>query len=155
MVIQTEIPGQDDMQDTGPDFFRGMHDYRPSPPQPRPRPGLLKRLFASTPRAARRPTPPTTRSSTTPPVKFRARLQHLLTREPVHPDAAPPIVRVDVPCAKGKERNAAADATGNDEDLVPVEYFDTHPPDPNSQQPTAVARVNTGEHGSGRSCFCC
>jgi hypothetical protein len=55
------------------------------------------------------------------------------------------------------QRNATAGAPKQqDEDLLPDEYFDDEPPsqNPNSQQSTAAAPTNSGDHGSDRFCFC-
>jgi len=56
----------------------------------------------------------------------------------------------------GLQRNAAAGAPKEDDDLVPDEYFGDDPPllNPNLQQPTASIPINTEEHGSRRLCFC-
>jgi len=57
------------------------------------------------------------------------------------------------------QRNAAADAPGNDPDIVPYEDQDqdTTQPDPDTQQQQqAVAvHIDAGEHGGGKSCVCC
>ncbi|KAG0709136.1 hypothetical protein DFH29DRAFT_215757 [Suillus ampliporus] len=173
-----QIPGQDqDGYNTEPDFFGGMHD-RPQTSGPRPQKhlGRLKRLklaVTRTPRPAPAPAPapPTTQSSATAPPTFQARIRHLLTSRPKN--ATPHIV--DVPYAQGREvrsvevyhcvsdvsyihlqRNAAAGAPGNDEDLVPIEYFDDDPPqNPDSQQQSTAVQTNAGEHGGGRLCCCC
>ncbi|KAG2118379.1 hypothetical protein DEU56DRAFT_144911 [Suillus clintonianus] len=172
-VFLAEIPGQDqDGYDAEPDFFRGMHGHpQTSRPRPQQRPGLFKKLrLAVTKRSppppvpAPTPVPPTALPPAAAPTTFKAHVRHLFTWRPDH--AAPPVV--DVPFAKGKERNAAADAPGRDEDLVPDEYFDDFPQDPNStqrpntqepntpqrQQPAATL-VDTGEHVGGKSCCCC
>ncbi|KAG1845678.1 hypothetical protein DFJ58DRAFT_843666 [Suillus subalutaceus] len=140
------------MQDN--EFFRGNNEYRHiSQPQPRQRFAFLKRLrlaVANTARPSAPPAQPTTLSSTSAPITFNTRLQRLLPRRhALH--TAPPIV--DVAYAKGKERNAAADDPGPDKDVVPYEYLDEEPE--SQQQATSVAvQANSGEHGSGRSCFC-
>ncbi|KAG2071499.1 hypothetical protein BDR04DRAFT_1117682 [Suillus decipiens] len=152
--MQAEIPDQDHdyMQDT--DFFRGMNNYRHiSQPQPQQRLAFLKRLrlaIANTTHSTVLPAQPTTLSSTNTPTNLNVRLQRLLSRRRV-PHTASPVV--DVAYAKGKERNAAADNPSPDRDWVPDEYFDQEPG--SQQQSTSVAvQVNSGEHGSGRSCFC-
>ncbi|KAJ8580277.1 WD40 repeat-like protein [Rhizopogon salebrosus TDB-379] len=71
----------------------------------------------------------------------------------VHGTHAAPRV-VDVPLAPGRLRIAVAGAPTNDEDLVPAEYFDIPSSNPDSTQPTAATPINSGEHGSGRLCFC-
>jgi hypothetical protein len=149
---QGEIPDQeyDYTQDT--DFFRGTNEYRHvSRPQPRQRFAFLKRLRLSVMNTARSSTPPaqpTTLSSASTPITFNARLQRLLPRRHVL-RTGPPVV--DVAYAKGKERNAAADAPEPDTDLIPEEYFDQEPE--SQPQSTSVAdQANSGEHD--RSCFC-
>jgi len=68
--------------------------------------------------------------------------------------ALPPVV--DVPLTRGDQRNAAAGAPKVNGRFRRDEDFD--PPsqtrNTNSQQQPAVAQTNTGEHGSGRLCFC-
>ncbi|KAG2137552.1 hypothetical protein DEU56DRAFT_352782 [Suillus clintonianus] len=121
------------------------------PPAPAPAPAPAPSLTTKQPTALPCATAPTT---------FKAHVRHLFTWRPDH--AAPPVV--DVPFAKGKERNAAADAPGRDEDLVPDEYFDDLPQDPNAtqqpntqqqQQQLVAVQTDTGGHGGGKSCFCC
>ena len=63
------------------------------------------------------------------------------------------ITVVEVP-SHHLQRHVAAGAPNNDEDLIPEEYFDTSSQNPDSQQPSAAALIDTGEHGHGRSCFC-
>jgi hypothetical protein len=177
-ILGAEIPGQEhDGYDTEPNFFHGMHQHSQiSQPRPQQRHGRLKRLRlamtriphsapspAPTPASPTIPSPPTTPAPVTAARTFRTQLRHLFTRPPHH---ATPLV-VDVPFAKAKERNAAADAPGKDPDIVPYEEgedLDATQPDPNAQQqpqpqqqsPPAVAvQVDTGEHGGGRSCCCC
>jgi hypothetical protein len=54
------------------------------------------------------------------------------------------------------QRNAAADAPGKDQDIVPYEDedLDTTQWDTNPQQQPVVVQMDTGEHGRGRS-YCC
>ncbi|KAG0703897.1 hypothetical protein DFH29DRAFT_874170 [Suillus ampliporus] len=64
---------------------------------------------------------------------------------------------VDVPLAQGKERNAAAGAPTNDDDLIRDEdYIPSTPPSPNpdSQQRPAGGQIDIGDHGTGRLCGC-
>jgi hypothetical protein len=112
----------------------------------------------------RTPASPTNIAPSAAPVSFRTRLS---TWWPIHAThSAPPIV--DVPLAQGLsvcsdvfshyygvsylnlQRKATAGAPKKDDDLVPDEYFDSSNPD--SQQPTAAAPVDSGEHG--RLCSC-
>ncbi|KAG2033487.1 hypothetical protein BDR03DRAFT_967321, partial [Suillus americanus] len=157
-----EIPGQDqDGYDAEHIFFRGMQENSHiSRPRPRQRPGRFKRLrltFTRSPHPAPPPVPalPTTPPSVAAATTFITHLQRLFTR-PL-PDATPPVV--EAPFAKGKERNAAADAPGKDPDIVPYEDqdLDTTQPDPNTQQQQqAVAvHIDSGEHGGGKSYVCC
>ncbi|KAG2355795.1 hypothetical protein BDR07DRAFT_1613490 [Suillus spraguei] len=95
------------------------------------------------------PAPPTALPSATTSTTFKAQLQHLLTWWPDH--AAQPVV--DVPFAQGKERNAAVDAPKQNDDCVPDEYCDDHPPDADTQQQSTVVQADIGEHG-GRCCCC-
>ncbi|OAX33528.1 WD40 repeat-like protein [Rhizopogon vinicolor AM-OR11-026] len=62
----------------------------------------------------------------------------------------------DVPLAQGRPRNATACAPIKDDGCVRDEEFDSPPPSPNPdpQRASGPAPVNSGEHGSGRSCFC-
>jgi hypothetical protein len=152
-----------------------------SRPRPQQRPGRLKRLklaMTRTRRSAPPPAPvpapaptsapptttpptsapPTTTPPASAPTTFRTHLRHLYTRPSHH--ATPPVV--DVPFAKGKERNAAAGPSYlKDPDIVPLEYQeqDTDQPDPDAQQQQqqqAVAvHIDPGEHGGGKSCVCC
>jgi len=56
------------------------------------------------------------------------------------------------------QRNATAGAPKGNGGFRRDEDFDPTSPSPNqntdSQQPSAVAQSNTGEHGSGGFCFC-
>jgi hypothetical protein len=52
------------------------------------------------------------------------------------------------------QRVAVAGAPTDDDDLVPAEYFDMPSMNPNSQQSNTAMPINSGEHGSGRLCFC-
>lgn len=106
-----------------------------------------------------RTAPPPVLPTASPPVTattfFKTHLRRLFTRPPHH--ATPP---VEVSFAKGKERNAAAGAPGDDPDIVPYEdyeHLDTTQLDPNTQQQQqAVAvHIDSGEHGGGKSCICC
>ncbi|KAG2338654.1 WD40 repeat-like protein [Suillus weaverae] len=158
-ILGAEIPGQDqDGYDAEPNFFRGMQERSQiSRPQPQQRPGHLKRLklaMTRAPRSAPPPVPPTTPLPVAVVNTLRTHLQHLFTRPPHHPTL--PVV--EVPFAKGKERNVAAGAAGNNPDIVPYEDQDLDTqPDPNSrQQQQAVAvHVDPGEHGGRKSCICC
>ncbi|KAG2353934.1 hypothetical protein BDR07DRAFT_1465329 [Suillus spraguei] len=108
-------------------------------------------------RAARAAPPP---APTTPPpvaaaTTFKAQIRHLFTRSPHR--ATLPVI--DVPFAKGKERNAAADEDrSKDPNIIPDDgYFDTTQLDSNTQQqqqPVSV-QVDTGEHGGGRAIRSC
>ncbi|KAG1809372.1 uncharacterized protein BJ212DRAFT_605508 [Suillus subaureus] len=159
--IQAEVHGQDqDGYDTEPNFFQGMQENsHTSRLRPQQRPGRFKRVrLLLTRNPHRAPAPPIT----TPPVAvtttLRTHLRHLFTR-PLHHGTLPV---VEVPFAKGKERNAAAGAPGKDPDIVPYEDqdLDTTQPDSNTQQQQhqqqpVVVQVNPGEHGGGKSCVCC
>ncbi|KAG2354019.1 hypothetical protein BDR07DRAFT_1431067 [Suillus spraguei] len=163
-ILGAEIPGQEQYgYDTEPDFFHGMHQHsQVSRPRPQQRPGRLKRLRFPMARAARAAPPP---APTTPPpvaaaTTFKAQIRHLFTRSPHR--ATLPVI--DVPFAKGKERNACADEDrSKDPNIVPDDgYLDTTQPDSNTrqqqqqeqEQPGSV-QVDTGEHGGGRWCCCC
>jgi hypothetical protein len=156
-ILDAEVLRQEqDGHDTEPNFFQGIHQHSQiSQPRPQQRHGRLRRLRLTMTRIPHSPVP----SDISPPVAttttFRTHLRHLFTRPPHH---AMPLV-VDVPFAKGKERNIAADAPGKDPDIVPYEDedLDTTQQDRNTQeqqQPVAV-QVDTGEHGGGRSYCCC
>ncbi|OAX34020.1 WD40 repeat-like protein [Rhizopogon vinicolor AM-OR11-026] len=87
------------------------------------------------------------------PITFKTRLANWWSAHAGH--AAPPIVNVLI--APGKQRNAAAGAPKQqDEELVRDEYCDDDLPlkNPNSQQSTAAALANAGDHGSDQFCFC-
>ncbi|KAG2116164.1 hypothetical protein DEU56DRAFT_905196 [Suillus clintonianus] len=75
---------------------------------------------------------------------------------PIRTGRASPAI-VEVPLAQGKERNASADAPAKDDEWIRDEDYVSPPPSPNpdSQRPPTVAQIDTGEHGSGRLCFCC
>jgi hypothetical protein len=159
-ILGAEIPGQDqDGYDAEPDFFQGMQENsHVSGPQPQQRPGRFKRVrlaLTRNPRPAPAPASPTSPPPVGVATTLRTHLRHLFTRPPHH--AIPPVV--NVPFAKAKERNAAADAPGNDPDIVPYEDQDqdTTQPDPDTQQQQqAVAvHIDAGEHGGGKSCVCC
>ncbi|OAX39024.1 WD40 repeat-like protein [Rhizopogon vinicolor AM-OR11-026] len=97
--------------------------------------------------------PSTTLSSTTAPAISKS---HLLSwraiREGHTGHVALPIV--DVPFTRGDERNAAAGALRGNGGYTRDEDFDPPPPDPDSQQSSAAVQMNSGQHGSGRLCFC-
>ncbi|KAG1811431.1 uncharacterized protein BJ212DRAFT_1589354 [Suillus subaureus] len=121
-------------------------------PRSQQRPGRFKnfrltvtRSPRSGPPPASTPALPTALPPAAEPTAFKAQLRHLFTWRSDH--AAPAIVTVDVPFAQAKERNAAAGAPKPDEDVVPDEYLDDHPPNPDTQQQSTVAQVDTGEHG--------
>ncbi|OAX36018.1 WD40 repeat-like protein [Rhizopogon vinicolor AM-OR11-026] len=157
-VPHTEIPGQgqDDRIDYVNRFWGGTDD-RPDTSLSRQCLELLKRLstFARTRRSAPSSAPPV--SSENPPITFKARLQHLLTRRPGHSDHAASRI-VNVPFAKGKLRNAAAGAPTNDDGCIRDEdYVPDLPtsPDPDARQSSTAAQVNNaGEHESRGLCFC-
>ncbi|KAG2112415.1 hypothetical protein DEU56DRAFT_201678 [Suillus clintonianus] len=155
-VLQAEIPGQDqDGYNAEPDFFRGMHD-RPhtSRLQPQQRVGRFKKLGLAMTRSSHPGPPPAPAPPTTAPTTLKAHIRHLFTWRPDH--AAPPVV--DVPFAQGRKRNAAAGAPPDDDsDIIHAEYVEDPPQDPNTQQQQqpVAAQGDTGEHGGGKSCFCC
>ncbi|OAX35214.1 hypothetical protein K503DRAFT_802991 [Rhizopogon vinicolor AM-OR11-026] len=73
-------------------------------------------------------------SSATPPSTFKT---HISNWWPIHAHhALLPIVYC----------NAAAGAPKNNKDAVPKEYFNDSPPNSNTQQPTATAAIDAGEH---------
>ncbi|KAG2741934.1 TolB, C-terminal domain-containing protein [Suillus brevipes Sb2] len=93
--------------------------------------------------------PPTTHSSAinnSPTLPSR-----LLRMWPLQTNHASPTI-VDVPLAPGKLRVAAAGAPGDDDDLIRDEDYVSPPPSPNPGSRLGIA--NTGQHGSGRFCFC-
>ncbi|KAG1779582.1 hypothetical protein EV702DRAFT_1277067 [Suillus placidus] len=98
------------------------------------------------------PAPLTTQSSAiNTPATLKSSLRRLSTWWPLHTDhASPPIV--DVPLAPGKLRYATAGAPGDDDDLIRDEDYVSPPPSPNPGSRPGI--VNTGQHGSGRFCFC-
>ncbi|OAX30546.1 hypothetical protein K503DRAFT_807094 [Rhizopogon vinicolor AM-OR11-026] len=55
-----------------------------------------------------------------------------------------------------RRRYAAAGAPKGNDDCIRDEDFNSRPPSPNSnsQRASESAQINTGEHGSGRLCFC-
>ncbi|KIK41652.1 hypothetical protein CY34DRAFT_805812 [Suillus luteus UH-Slu-Lm8-n1] len=73
-----------------------------------------------------------------------------LYRWPLQTNRASPTI-VDVPLAPGKLRNAAADAPGDDDDLIRDEDY-VPPPSPSIDSRPGIA--NAGQHGSGRFCLC-
>jgi hypothetical protein len=99
--------------------------------------------------------PPTTQSSAPTSTSFKSRLRRLSTWWPLQTGHTSPAI-VPVPHAQGKERNAAADAPRKDDEWIPSENYVSPPPSPNpdSRQPATAGQINSGEHGSGRSCFC-
>ncbi|KAG2146241.1 hypothetical protein DEU56DRAFT_167764 [Suillus clintonianus] len=169
-ILGAEIPGQDqDGYDAEPDFFRGMHGHSQiSRPRPQQRPGRLKKLRLAMTRNPRPVPPPPPVPAPAPPTAlplaathttFTAHVQHLFTWRPDH--AAPPVV--EVPFAQGRKRNAAAGAPADDDpDIIRAEYLDDGPQDPDTQQRSTqeqqqpvATQVDTGQHRSGKSCFCC
>ncbi|KAG2754874.1 YVTN repeat-like/Quino protein amine dehydrogenase [Suillus brevipes Sb2] len=94
------------------------------------------------------PAPPTESSTITTSPKLASRLHRLWPLQTNH--ASPTIV--DVPLAPGKLRIATAGAPGDDEDLIRDEDYVSPPPSPNPGSRPGI--VNTGQHGSGRCCFC-
>ncbi|KAG1728240.1 hypothetical protein EDD22DRAFT_1054187 [Suillus occidentalis] len=93
---------------------------------------------------------PTTPSSPSP---FTTRTHNVSSLWPVRRSHTQPRI-ADVPLAQAKERNAAAGAPKQDEDIVPDEYSNPPSPNPDSQQQAAAVQPATGEHGGDRSCFC-
>ncbi|KAG1839363.1 hypothetical protein F4604DRAFT_1994211 [Suillus subluteus] len=69
---------------------------------------------------------------------------------PFQPDHASSAV-ADVPLALGKLRYATAGAPGDEDDMIRNEDY-VSPPSPNPASRPGI--VNTGQHGSGRVCFC-
>ncbi|KAG2141107.1 hypothetical protein DEU56DRAFT_283933, partial [Suillus clintonianus] len=63
---------------------------------------------------------------------------------------------INVPLAQGKEWNAAADVPSKDDKWIRDEDYVSPPPSLNldSRQPPTGGQINSGEHGSGRLCFC-
>ncbi|KAG2129580.1 hypothetical protein DEU56DRAFT_492779 [Suillus clintonianus] len=145
-----------------------------SRPRPQERPGLFEKLrLAMTrnlhpvppPAPAPTPAPPTALPPAAAPTTFTGHVRHLFTWRPDH--TAPPVVEVSF--AQGRKRNAAAGAPADDDsDIIRAEYVDDGPQDRNTQQPTTqqpitqqqrqpvvMQAVDTGEHGGGKSCFCC
>ncbi|KAG1814007.1 uncharacterized protein BJ212DRAFT_1300870 [Suillus subaureus] len=102
------------------------------------------------------PTPalPTTQFSVAnPPATLKSHLHRLSTWWPSQTDHASPTINVvDVPLAPGKLRYATAGAPGDEDDLIRDEDYVSLPPSPNPGSRLRI--VNTGQHGSGRSCFC-
>ncbi|KAG2738842.1 YVTN repeat-like/Quino protein amine dehydrogenase [Suillus brevipes Sb2] len=98
---------------------------------------------------SRTPAPPTTQFSainTSP--TLTPRLYRLW---PFQANNASPTV-VDVALAPGKLRIATAGAPGDDDDLIRDEDYIPPPPSPSPNSHPWIA--NTGQHGSGRFCFC-
>ncbi|KAG1733648.1 uncharacterized protein EDB91DRAFT_1251306 [Suillus paluster] len=75
----------------------------------------------------RTPAPPITLSFVSAPITLKAHLHDPLARWTVHADHAAPSVSMFL----SRRRNAAVGAPGNDDDLVPDEYFDPPSPQPN------------------------
>ncbi|KAG2746431.1 TolB, C-terminal domain-containing protein [Suillus brevipes Sb2] len=94
------------------------------------------------------PAPPTDSSTITTSPKLASRLHRLWPLQTNH--TSPTIV--DVPLAPGKLRIAAAGAPGDDDDLIRDEDYVSPPPSPNPGSRPGI--VSTGQHGSGRFCFC-
>ncbi|KAG2048837.1 hypothetical protein BDR06DRAFT_962119 [Suillus hirtellus] len=92
----------------------------------------------------RTPAPPTTQSSVinTSPTSRSNRLSSWWRASPTF---------VDVPLAPGRLRYAAAGAPGPDDELIRDEDY-VSPPSPNSGSRPGI--FNSGQHGSGRFCFC-
>ncbi|KAG2739084.1 WD40 repeat-like protein [Suillus brevipes Sb2] len=98
---------------------------------------------------SRTPAPPTPQPSA---INISPTLPSRLLRVwPLQTNHASPTV-VDVPLAPGKLRIAAAGAPGDDDDLIRDEDYVSPPPSPNPGSRPGI--VNTGQHGSGRFCFC-
>ncbi|KAG2344346.1 WD40 repeat-like protein [Suillus weaverae] len=85
------------------------------------------------------------------PATLKSSLLRLSTWWPLHTDHASPTI-VDVPLAPGKLRYATAGAPGDDDDLIRDEDYVSPPPSPNPGSRPGI--VNSGQHGSGRCCFC-
>ncbi|KAG2740513.1 YVTN repeat-like/Quino protein amine dehydrogenase [Suillus brevipes Sb2] len=97
----------------------------------------------------RTPAPPTTESSV---INTSSTLPSRLYRLwPLQTNHASPTI-VDVPLAPGKLRIATAGAPSDDDDLIRDEDYVSPPPSPNPASRPGI--VNTGQHGSGRFCFC-
>ncbi|KAG2099830.1 quinon protein alcohol dehydrogenase-like superfamily [Suillus discolor] len=112
-------------------------DFPATSPLPRPLPTHDEN-------SRRTPAPPTTQSSvinTSPTLKSN-RLSNWWR-------ALPTIV--DVPLAPGRLRYAAAGAPGPDDELIRDEDY-VSPPSPNPGSRPGI--FNSGQHGSGRFCFC-
>ncbi|KAG2743107.1 YVTN repeat-like/Quino protein amine dehydrogenase [Suillus brevipes Sb2] len=93
--------------------------------------------------------PPTTQSSV---INTSSTLSSRLYRLwPLQTNHASPTI-VDVPLAPGKLRIATAGAPSDDDDLIRDEDYVSPPPSPNLASRPGI--VNTGQHGSGRFCFC-
>ncbi|KAG1779561.1 hypothetical protein EV702DRAFT_1194942 [Suillus placidus] len=98
------------------------------------------------------PAPPTTQSSAiNTSLTLKSSLHRLSTWWPFQTDHASPAI-VDVPLAPGKLRYATAGAPGDDDDLIRDEDYVSPPPSPNPGSRPRI--VNSGQHGSGRFCFC-
>ncbi|KAG2351001.1 YVTN repeat-like/Quino protein amine dehydrogenase [Suillus weaverae] len=98
------------------------------------------------------PAPPTSQSSASnASPTLESSLRRLSTWWPFQTDHASPAI-VDVPLAPGKLRYATAGAPGDDDDLIRDEDYVSPPPSPNPGSRPGI--VNSGQHGSGRFCFC-
>ncbi|KAG1779579.1 hypothetical protein EV702DRAFT_1277065 [Suillus placidus] len=124
---------------------RNPLDFPATSPLPRP-------LITPDENSRSTPAPLTTQSSAiNTPATLKSSLRRLSTWWPLHTDhASPPIV--DVPLAPGKLRYATAGAPGDDDDLIRDEDYVSPPPSPNPGSRPGI--VNSGQHGSGRCCFC-
>ncbi|KAG1780681.1 hypothetical protein EV702DRAFT_1276490 [Suillus placidus] len=127
---------------------RNPLDFPATSPLPRP---LIKPDENSRPT----PAPATSQSSAinsiNTPATLKSSLLRLSTWWPLHTDHASPTI-VDVPLAPGKLRYATAGAPGDDDDLIRDEDYVSPPPSPNPGSRPGI--VNSGQHGSGRCCFC-
>ncbi|KIK37622.1 hypothetical protein CY34DRAFT_15599 [Suillus luteus UH-Slu-Lm8-n1] len=124
---------------------------KPQPQQQSGRPKKIRLAMTRTPRPAPSPASPTTPPPVTVATSFKNQLRHIFTRPPQH--AMPPVV--DVPL---RRCNAAGGPKDMDDDLIRDEDYNGPPmSDPNEQQQqkAAIVLTDTGEHGGGRSCWCC
>ncbi|KAG2099828.1 uncharacterized protein F5147DRAFT_331723 [Suillus discolor] len=120
-------------------------DFPATSPLPRPLPKHDEN-------SRRTPASPTSQSSvinTSPSPK--SPLNRLSSWWPLQTNYALPTI-VDVSLAPGRLRYAAAGAPGPDDELIRDEDYVTPPPSPNPGSRLGI--VNSGQHGSGRFCFC-
>ncbi|KAG2153563.1 uncharacterized protein EDB93DRAFT_1248827 [Suillus bovinus] len=100
--------------------------------------------------------PPTIQSSSPTSTSIKSLLRSLSTWRPLQTGHGLPAI-VDTPLAHGQNVAAGGTHHKDDEWITEEEYVSSHPPhNPDSQQQTTAGqkKIDSGEHGSNRFCFC-